>query len=82
MCFCLFQMVMLDVVIIGGGPHALTLASLLSNAGHDLSLSRTCAAPTSPAPNLDPSNTKRSTGRKKRRKAAAGATLLGFVTCN
>lgn len=67
-------MVMLDVVIIGGGPHALTLASLLSSPAHDLSLSRTCAAPTSPAPNLYPSNTKRNSGRKKRMKAAACAT--------
>lgn len=64
----------LDVVIIGGGPHALTLASLLSNPGHNLSLSRTCTAPKSPVPNLEPSNTKHSSGRKKKRKAAAGAT--------
>eukprot|EP00066_Takifugu_rubripes_P005674 XP_003969900.1 PREDICTED: uncharacterized protein LOC101066132 [Takifugu rubripes] len=41
-------MVILDVVIIGGGPHALTLASLLSNPGHELSLSSTCMAPKGP----------------------------------
>lgn len=70
----MFQMVILDVVIIGGGPHALTLASLLSNPGHDLSLSGTCAVPKSPQPNLHPSNTKRSSGKKKRRKADAGVT--------
>lgn len=75
--FCVlrvFQMVILDVVIIGGGPHALTLASLLSSPGETSSLSRTCTAPKSPVPNLEPSDTKPSSGRKKRRKATAGAT--------
>lgn len=69
-----FKMVILDVVIIGGGPHALTLASLLSNPGHDLSLYGTCTAPKSPVPNLEPSTTNRISGRKKRKKAAAGGT--------
>ncbi|XP_029702275.1 uncharacterized protein [Takifugu rubripes] len=63
-------MVILDVVIIGGGPHALTLASLLSNPGHELSLSSTCMAPKGPGSNRDPSKTKHSGGKKKRRRAA------------
>lgn len=65
-------MVILDVVIIGGGPHALTLASLLSNPGQELSLSSTCMAPKDPRSNRDPFNTKHSGGKKKRR--AAGVT--------
>lgn len=32
---CVLQMVLLDVLIIGGGPHALTLATLLSNPNPD-----------------------------------------------
>lgn len=63
-------MVILDVVIIGGGPHALTLASLLSNPGHELSLSSTCMAPKGPGSNRDPFNTKHSGGKKKRRRPA------------
>lgn len=71
--FSVFQMVVLDVVIIGGGPHALTLASLLSIPGHDLSLSGISTAPKSPRPKLEPFNTQRSSGKKKKRKAAVGA---------
>lgn len=78
---CVFQMVILDVLIIGGGPHALTLASSLSNPdpdpssdpGHDLPLSASCSAPWRPQPILEPSNNKRcSHNKKKRRKAATG----------
>lgn len=51
----LFQMVLLDVLIIGGGPHALTLASLLSStepvancgSGHDLAPCASFSAPQS-----------------------------------
>lgn len=67
-------MVILDVIIIGGGPHALTLASLLSKPGHDLLVPRTCTAPKTPVPNLEPSDTKRKSGSMKKRRAAAGAT--------
>lgn len=39
-CLWVFQMVVLDVLIIGGGPHALTLASLLSSPETDTSSDR------------------------------------------
>ncbi|XP_070818471.1 uncharacterized protein [Chaetodon trifascialis] len=74
------QMVMLDVLIIGGGPHALTLASLLSNPdpnsdpGHDLPISPSCSEPPRPQPNLETSNMKRCSGKKRRRRTA-GVTL-------
>ncbi|XP_018539193.1 uncharacterized protein zgc:113276 isoform X1 [Lates calcarifer] len=78
-------MVILDVLIIGGGPHALTLASLLSspdpdphsNPGHDSSLSPTCSDPLSSQPNLGTPNNRCSSGKKKRRAAAVsvGMTL-------
>ncbi|XP_034419110.1 uncharacterized protein zgc:113276 [Cyclopterus lumpus] len=79
----------LDVLIIGGGPHALTLASLLSNPdpdphsdlGHDLALSSSSSSssssdPSGPQTNPETSNNKSCGGRKKRRVAAvAGSTL-------
>ncbi|XP_076610173.1 uncharacterized protein LOC143332469 [Chaetodon auriga] len=73
---------MLDVLIIGGGPHALTLASLLSNPdpdpnsdpGHDLPISPSCSDPPRPQPNLETSNMKRCSGKKRRRRTA-GVTL-------
>ncbi|XP_045889197.1 uncharacterized protein zgc:113276 [Micropterus dolomieu] len=79
---CVFQMVILDVLIIGGGPHALTLASLLSTAhpnpnsdpGHDLPLSPFCSGPSRPQPNPETSHNKLCSGRKKRR-AKKGVTL-------
>ncbi|XP_038557334.1 uncharacterized protein zgc:113276 isoform X2 [Micropterus salmoides] len=75
-------MVILDVLIIGGGPHALTLASLLSTAhpnpnsdpGHDLPLSPFCSGPSGPRPNPETSHNKLCSGRKKRR-AKKGVTL-------
>lgn len=85
----MFQMVILDVLIIGGGPHALTLASLLSspdpdphsNPGHDSSLSPTCSDPLSSQPNLGTPNNRCSSGKKKRR-AAAGTVCLIYNNNN
>ncbi|XP_044048397.1 uncharacterized protein zgc:113276 [Siniperca chuatsi] len=76
-------MVILDVLIIGGGPQALTLASLLSNLdsdpksdpGHDLPLSPTCSDPPRPRPNPETSNNKRCSGKKKRRSTAVSVGL-------
>lgn len=70
----LFQMVLLDVLIIGGGPHALTLASLLSkpdpnsDPGNDSPLSASCL------PVLEPSSDKCYSlkKRKNKRRAVAG----------
>ncbi|XP_034734656.1 uncharacterized protein zgc:113276 isoform X2 [Etheostoma cragini] len=75
------QMVILDVLIIGGGPHALTLASLLSNPdpepssepGHDFP--RFLSDPPRPQTNPDTSNNKRCSGKKKRRVTAVPAGL-------
>ncbi|KAF1392662.1 hypothetical protein PFLUV_G00030390 [Perca fluviatilis] len=74
-------MVILDVLIIGAGPHALTLASLLSNPdpdpnsepGHDLPLS--LPDPPRPQTNPETSNNKRCSGKKKRRATAVSAGL-------
>uniref|UniRef100_A0A8C4HYW5 Zgc:113276 n=1 Tax=Dicentrarchus labrax TaxID=13489 RepID=A0A8C4HYW5_DICLA len=75
-------MVILDVLIIGGGPHALTLASLLSNPdpnsdpGHDLPLSPSCLDSHRPQP--ETSSNKRCSGKKKKKRAtavSAGVTL-------
>jgi len=68
-------MVMLDVLIIGGGPHALTLASLLSSPdpdpnsdhGHDQPLSLSCSDPQRSQPDPETSNNKRCSGKRKRR---------------
>ncbi|XP_008290759.1 uncharacterized protein LOC103365175 [Stegastes partitus] len=75
------EMVMLDVLIIGSGPHALTLASLLSSPdpnsdpGQDSPLSPVC--PVRPQTNPETANNKRCCGKKKRRATAvsAGQTL-------
>nr|XP_040017799.1 uncharacterized protein zgc:113276 [Gasterosteus aculeatus aculeatus] len=76
-------MVMLDVVIVGGGPHALTLASLLRNTESDPNSDRRHdshhpPSPDNPAgPRADPetstSNKERCGGRKSGR-ATAGPT--------
>lgn len=77
-------MVILDVLIIGGGPHALTLASLLSNpdpdpnSGHDLTLSPPCSDPVGPQPSPETSNKKRCSGKKKNR--ATNGTVMKL--CN
>ncbi|XP_029944420.1 uncharacterized protein LOC115386295 [Salarias fasciatus] len=63
-------MVILDVIIIGGGPHALTLASLLSSHECDPE----CHTPNFPShshaprshPKPETSNKKRCSGKKKR----------------
>ncbi|XP_074475463.1 uncharacterized protein LOC141758195 [Sebastes fasciatus] len=83
-------MVVLDVLIIGGGPHALTLASLLSNpdpdpnsdTGHDSPLSSSSSSsssssldPPRPQTNLETSNNKRCCGKKRRRATADSAGL-------
>ncbi|XP_044209059.1 uncharacterized protein zgc:113276 [Thunnus albacares] len=74
-------MVILDVLIIGGGPHALTLASLLSNPnpnsdpGQDSSPSPSCLDPLRLQPNPKTSNNKRYSGKKKRRVTAVSAGL-------
>ncbi|XP_047435681.1 uncharacterized protein zgc:113276 isoform X2 [Mugil cephalus] len=78
-------MVILDVLIVGGGPHALTLASLLSipdpdpnsDRGHDSPLSPSCSDRPRSQPNPETSSNKRCCGKKKRRTAAvsAGQTL-------
>ncbi|XP_034536190.1 uncharacterized protein zgc:113276 [Notolabrus celidotus] len=72
-------MEILDVLIIGAGPHALTLASLLSNPnpnsdpGPDLPVpSCCCSNPLKPQTDPEPSNNRR--GKKKRRHTA-GLTL-------
>ncbi|XP_030269654.1 uncharacterized protein LOC115579990 isoform X2 [Sparus aurata] len=75
-------MVLLDVLIIGGGPHALTLATLLSNSdpvpnsdhGHDSAHSPSCSDPLGLQANPQTSDSKRCRGRKKRR-ATTGVAL-------
>lgn len=74
-------MVSLDVLIIGGGPHALTLASLLSNfepvpnfdPGKDSPLSASCSAAWRPQPVLEPSSDKYFSLKKKKNKRRAVA---------
>lgn len=69
----LFQMVLLDVLIIGGGPHALTLASLLSStepdancdSGHDLA---PCATFSAPQSILEQTGNKCTSHKKKKKK--------------
>ncbi|XP_023124173.2 uncharacterized protein zgc:113276 [Amphiprion ocellaris] len=79
-------MVMLDVLIIGGGPHALTLASLLSrpdpepnsDPGQDSPVSPVSPFnPASSQPNPETTGNKRWSGKKKKRATAvsAGQTL-------
>lgn len=79
----LFQMVVLDVLIIGGGPHALTLASLLSraqpdanwNPGHD-----TCSSLQS---TLEPSGDHGTSQEEKKQKQSPAAGKAGMkVTLN
>lgn len=75
-------MVLLDVLIIGGGPHALTLASLLSNfepvpnfdPGNDSPLSASCSTVWRPQPVLEPSSDKCYILKKKKKggRAVAG----------
>lgn len=68
-------MVLLDVLIIGGGPHALTLATLLSDSdpvpksdpSHDSAHSPSCLDPLGLQANPQTSDSKRCRGRKKRR---------------
>ncbi|XP_068614896.1 uncharacterized protein [Brachionichthys hirsutus] len=73
-------MVILDVLIVGGGPHALTLASLLlgppSNPipGHDQLLSRPCSISPKPQPRLK-TISKKCYDSKKKRRAPSGALL-------
>ncbi|XP_060924596.1 uncharacterized protein zgc:113276 [Limanda limanda] len=70
-------MVTLDVLIIGGGPHALTLASLLlspepeSDPGHDSPLPPSSSDPPRPRSH-PPTSSNRSCSGKKKRKATAG----------
>ncbi|XP_059209529.1 uncharacterized protein zgc:113276 [Centropristis striata] len=78
---------MLDVLIIGGGPHALTLASLLSNpdpapdsdSGHVSPLSPCSSDPPRPQTNPETSNNRRCNSSKKKKKRTtavpAGLTL-------
>lgn len=73
------------MLIIGAGPHALTLASLLSSPdpdptsgpGHKLPTSPSGSDSPKPQPNPDTCNNKRCSGKKKRRATAVsvGATL-------
>ncbi|KAG7234634.1 hypothetical protein INR49_004159 [Caranx melampygus] len=78
-----FKMVMLDVLLIGSGPQALTLASLLTNQepgdpdlGHDSSPSPSCLDPLRTETNS--SNRRRCSDKKKKKKkkgTTAGATV-------
>lgn len=81
----LFQMVLLDVLIIGGGPHALTLASLLSSTepdanwnpgGHDLAPCATCSTPQSTVERTGSECTRQKTTTKKQSPAAGKASYL------
>ncbi|XP_033964170.1 uncharacterized protein [Pseudochaenichthys georgianus] len=75
-------MVILDVLIIGGGPHALTLATLLSHPdpdtksdpGHVSPLSISLSDPARAQTNSETSKNKRCRGKKKKR-ATAGLTF-------
>lgn len=77
----LFQMVLLDVLIIGGGPHALTLASLLSNfepvpnfdRGNDSPLSASCSTMWRHQPVLEPFSDECYSLKKKKNKRRAVA---------
>ncbi|XP_056234133.1 uncharacterized protein zgc:113276 [Seriola aureovittata] len=74
-------MVILDVLIIGGGPHALTLASLLTNPDpdpnsdprHDPPFSPSCPDPLRTNPGT--SNNRCCSDKKKKRRATTGMTL-------
>ncbi|XP_010790447.1 uncharacterized protein isoform X1 [Notothenia coriiceps] len=77
-------MVILDVLIIGGGPHALTLATLLSHPdpdtksdpGHVSPLSISLSDPERAQTNSETSNNKRCRGKKKKKKrSTAGLTF-------
>lgn len=80
----LFQMVLLDVLIIGGGPHALTLASLLSstkpeanwNPGHDLAQCATCSTAQS---TLGPTGNKCTSQKKKKKKRSPTAGKASYL---
>ncbi|KAL7406210.1 hypothetical protein ABVT39_015515 [Epinephelus coioides] len=77
-------MVILDVLIIGAGPHALTLASLLSSTdpdansdpGHDSPLSPFSSDPLRPQTNQETSNNNKRCSSKKKRRARAVSTGL------
>lgn len=60
---------MLSVLIIGGGPHALTLASLLSHPdpGRDSTLSHPCPDPVAHQPKLEACDKTGCSGEKKTR---------------
>lgn len=80
----LFQMVLLDVLIIGGGPHALTLASLLSGTepnancerGHDFATCGTCSSPLLTLEQTGSKCTNHKKKTKKRRPTAGKAECL------
>lgn len=83
---CVFQAVMLDVLIIGGGPHALTLASLLSSHNPDPNSDHERDPPIShnysdqrSQPRLETSSNKCSSGKRKKM-AAVGTVYLFKLT--
>ncbi|XP_029937814.1 uncharacterized protein LOC115380747 [Myripristis murdjan] len=65
---------MFDLLIIGGGPHALTLASLLSIPYPDPNPDSTLSLTHPLLPNLDTNRAKRSRSQRKTRRGAAGQT--------
>ncbi|XP_056135293.1 uncharacterized protein zgc:113276 [Lampris incognitus] len=71
-------MVVLDVVIIGGGPHALTLASLLSipypEPNSDPACGSTFTLPERPQPKQETSKTTRTRNTNRRRAKASKLT--------
>lgn len=77
---CVFQMVIHDVLIIGSGPHALTLASLLSSNDwdpnsdlrHDSLLS---TSTTKSQPSTETSSNKPNTSKMKRKKRETDGTV-------
>uniref|UniRef100_UPI0037E7F986 uncharacterized protein n=1 Tax=Semicossyphus pulcher TaxID=241346 RepID=UPI0037E7F986 len=77
------RMVILDVLIIGAGPHALTLASLLSNPdpSPEAQSPFSCSDPLRPKTNPETSNNKRCSSKKKRRNTTGTTTLSERVVC-
>lgn len=85
---CVFQMVIHDVLIIGSGPHALTLASLLSSNDwdpnsdlrHDSLLS---TSTTKSQPSTETSSNKPNTSKMKRKKRVTdGIVCLALLSQN